>query len=140
MVNEQTLEEVGRSWRSAGVGGSAVYSRATSIKPHASHLHRSSGTLSVFQRSFTDVPEQTQQSPPHRSCLQQFFGCGPETHDEPASRLIHPLSTFGILWIGITALFLAYTAIATPVGVRISVTILVGCLNPSRLVVFSAVN
>ena len=54
--------------------------------------------------------------PPHRSCLQWFFGCGPESQDKPESKLIHPLSPFGMFWIGITAVFLAYTAIVTPVN------------------------
>jgi len=29
-------------------------------------------------------------------------------------RLIYPLSVFGLLWVSITALFLAYTAVVTP--------------------------
>ena len=45
-----------------------------------------------------------------------IFGIGPERRatGKPKSRLIYPLSPFGIGWVSLTAIFLAYTAIATP--------------------------
>jgi hyperpolarization activated cyclic nucleotide-gated potassium channel 2 len=51
-----------------------------------------------------------------RTWMQFIFGIGPEdnTRAMPASRLIHPLSNFGIAWVFTTAFFLVYTAIVTP--------------------------
>ena len=45
-----------------------------------------------------------------------FFGIGPadENSARPQSRLVYPLSPFGITWIAITAVFLLYTAVVTP--------------------------
>ena len=51
-----------------------------------------------------------------RDWKQTLFGIGPESiqSGKPKSRLIYPLSIFGIGWIAVTALLLLYTAIATP--------------------------
>jgi hypothetical protein len=48
--------------------------------------------------------------------LQLIFGIGEELEASmhPGSKLIHPLSAFGITWIAITAMFLGYTALVTP--------------------------
>ena len=46
----------------------------------------------------------------------RIFGIGPESADLPASRMIHPLLSFGMCWVAITALFLGYTALVTPVS------------------------
>ncbi len=48
--------------------------------------------------------------------FQWVFGIGPELEasGRPSSKLIHPLSPFGLTWIAITAIFLAYTALVTP--------------------------
>jgi hypothetical protein len=47
-----------------------------------------------------------------RTWMQFIFGIGPEdnTRAMPASRLIHPLSNFGIVWVFTTVFFLVYTA------------------------------
>jgi len=39
---------------------------------------------------------------------------GPEYQDMPHSRMIYPLSPFGLSWLGLTAFFLIYTAVVTP--------------------------
>jgi len=51
-----------------------------------------------------------------RGVLDRVFGIGPPDHEsaKPQSRLIYPLSPFGIAWISVTALFLLYTAVVTP--------------------------
>jgi len=43
--------------------------------------------------------------------MERFFGIGPLNPDtgKPSSRLIYPLSRFGVMWIGVTALLLGYT-------------------------------
>ena len=40
------------------------------------------------------------------SRLKKYFGIGPANISMPASRLIYPLSPFGILWLLMTAFFL----------------------------------
>lgn len=52
----------------------------------------------------------------HPSCIKRLFGIGPEDRDTgmPKSDLVVPLSPFGVGWIGVTSLFLAYTAVFTP--------------------------
>ena len=51
-----------------------------------------------------------------RTWMQYVFGIGEEHVEtaQPKSRLIYPLSVFGISWIAMTAVFLAYTAVVTP--------------------------
>ena len=68
-----------------------------------------------------DVHAEKEAHHPHHSesflahTIQSFFGIGSQFHHHtPPSCLIYPLSYFGILWVGLTALFLAYTAIVTP--------------------------
>ena len=56
---------------------------------------------------------------PHRrqnGMLLYIFGIGPENTETgaPGSRLIYPLSKFGLAWIVLTSLFLMYTGIVTP--------------------------
>jgi hypothetical protein len=54
-------------------------------------------------------------SPP--KFIKRVFGIGPEHPDlqgMPPSRLIYPLSPFGISWVVITAVLLLYTAVVTP--------------------------
>ena len=48
--------------------------------------------------------------------LQIWLGIGEEhvQSNSPRSRLIYPLSLFGIIWIVLTATFLGYTAVVTP--------------------------
>jgi CRP-like cAMP-binding protein len=48
--------------------------------------------------------------------MQFVFGIGPEhpASGQPQSRLIYPMSWFGVAWIFLTAIFLIYTAIVTP--------------------------
>ena len=50
-----------------------------------------------------------------RRHLKLIFGIGPadEMAGVPASRLIYPLSSFGLMWIFLTAGFLGYTAVVT---------------------------
>jgi len=52
----------------------------------------------------------------HPPWTKRLFGIGPEDRDSgmPKSNLIVPLSPFGVGWIGVTSLFLAYTAVFTP--------------------------
>ena len=49
-----------------------------------------------------------------KKLVKVVFGIGPDNHILPASRLIHPLSPFGIGWLCLTAVFLGYTAVMTP--------------------------
>ena len=46
--------------------------------------------------------------------VKRIFGIGPEHGDMPASKLIYPLSPFGVAWLAVTAILLVYTAIVTP--------------------------
>ena len=48
--------------------------------------------------------------------LKLIFGIGPEDDvtGMPSSSLIYPLSWFGLAWIGLNVVFLAYIAVATP--------------------------
>ena len=58
------------------------------------------------------------------SWSKRIFGIGPETDSLPASRLIHPLSSFGLSWLGTTGLMLTYTAIITQVKVKVTTTLM----------------
>ena len=49
-----------------------------------------------------------------RSFKKRVFGIGPDNRLIPASKLVFPLSPFGIFWLVMTAILLAYTAIVTP--------------------------
>jgi hypothetical protein len=62
----------------------------------------------------------TRQADAERSWSKRIFGIGPDTDMSPASRLIHPLSPFGLSWLGATGLMLAYTAIITQVRVKVT--------------------
>jgi hypothetical protein len=46
--------------------------------------------------------------------LKRIFGIGPHDISGPASRLIHPQSPFALVWLWVTCVCLAYTAIVTP--------------------------
>ena len=50
------------------------------------------------------------------SWMKFLFGIGEEhaLSGQPESRLIYPLSYFSIVWLTVTAMFLAYTAVVTP--------------------------
>ena len=49
-----------------------------------------------------------------RTLRKRIFGIGPSNHSMPTSRLVYPLSPFGVSWLVLTAILLAYTAIVTP--------------------------
>jgi hypothetical protein len=60
-------------------------------------------------------PDTNEQSP-EPGVLKRIFGIGPEDKEsgQPASKLILPLSLFGMWWMGCTSMCLAYTTIVTP--------------------------
>ena len=71
-------------------------------------------------QSSTDIspsPSTAKERRKHTTTWFQWgFGIGKELEasGRPSSKLIHPLSPFGLTWIAITAIFLAYTALVTP--------------------------
>ena len=70
-------------------------------------IHLKAGSYSLNSKQSLDA---------HPPWCKRFFGIGPEDRDSgmPKSNLIVPLSPFGVLWIGLTSVFLAYTAVFTP--------------------------
>ena len=113
------LDDVKSSFKQRAVGPSqsirTVAKSSSQMQARAPSPWASFSKLRRDPISSITGPEVERPPLPHRSYLQWFFGCGPETQEQPASRLLHPLSPFGICWIGMTAVFLAYTAIVTPV-------------------------